>query len=296
MQKKLLIIGGSGFIGGNIKKVAEKQGWNIYIAGRMNKLRLESTIWRDIDITDEKSIRSVIKLVNPDVVINGAAIADIDKAEEFMETAWKVNVEGAKFAAKVCSEFGIKYIFISSDAVFDGQGRYYNEDDIVKPVNYYGYTKSEAEKAVLSSDPLAIVIRISLVLGYSVSDGNTFLTWLEERLKEGNKVFCPSEEVRTPVDVITLSECIMELAESSYTGIIHIGSTDCVDRLNLTKKLAGAMGYNVDLIYPQPDGIIRRVPRHKNGSISIEIAKKILKTPLLSVDEGINRILQKRNN
>ena len=293
MSKKLIIFGGNGFVGGNMAKVAQKKGWKVYIADSFFRPGLNDVEWITVNITDKAAVEKVIDEVVPDAVVNVAAIADVDKAEQEKELAWNVNVEGAGNIAKSCAKHGIKYIFFSSDAVFDGEGSGYTEEDKPKPVNYYGNTKAEAEKAVLEAHTGAVVVRISLVIGLPVTGGNSFFGGLEAKLREGSEVLCPVNEVRTPVDVLTLSESVLELAENDYTGILHIGATDSINRFELAKKAAIMMGYDVNLVKLQSSQDIKpgRAPRHINGVISVKKAQSVLKTEMLSVERGIERAI-----
>lgn len=172
MSKKLLIFGGSGFVGGNMARIAQHKGWQVVIA---DNRPVPQGKYRLVDITDKDSVEKVIGEIDPNAVVNVAAIADVDLAEREKELAHKVNVDGAKNVAESCAGRGIRYVFFSSDAVFDGEKSAYNEDNPLGPVNYYGKTKMEAEKVVLQACPDAAVIRLSLVLGYPIELGILFL-------------------------------------------------------------------------------------------------------------------------
>jgi dTDP-4-dehydrorhamnose reductase len=293
MSKKLIVFGGSGFVGGNMAHVAQNTGWEVFIADTRPGPLGE---WCSVDITDQASVQAAVSNVQPDAVVNVAAIADIDLAEQKKELACQVNVDGARFVAECCAASNIPYVFFSSDAVFDGESQDYREEDAPKPVNYYGRTKLEAEHAVLKAYPSAVVIRISLVLGFPLASGNAFLAGLHAKLKEGKPVIAPTFEIRTPVDVITLSECVLELCTNSYKGILHIGATDSISRYDLSCILARRMGFDEQLVQPQttPDNNPARAPRHKNGIICVDKARSVLKTQLLSVDAGIERAFQEK--
>ena len=290
MGKKLVIFGGGGFIGGNLAQVARQKGWEVYVIDSRPRLQPE---WRRADISNRHSVDEVIRAISPDAVVNVAAIADIDQAEQDKELAHRVNVDGARYIAESCSSRGIRYVFFSSDAVFDGEGSRYSEDDEPAPVNYYGRTKMEAEKAVLEAYPRAVIVRISLVLGFPVAEGNSLFANLLGKLKEKKDLAYPIDEIRTPVDVLTLSECVLELCESDFFGVIHIGATDSVSRYDLVRKLTGRFGYDEERIIPQtlPKVNPGRAPRHKNGILSVAKAESVLKTRLLSTEEGIQRAL-----
>ena len=293
MSKKLLIFGGSGFVGGNLVMTACKRNWEVSIADNRPIPQAE---WWLVNILDREMVDKVIEDVKPTAVVNVAAVADIDQAEREQELADKVNVEGARYIAESCAKRGIRLVFFSSDAVFDGQGGLYDEEDIPNPINYYGRTKAEAEKAVLQACPSAAIIRISLVLGFPVTSGNSFFANLESKLREGREIFCPTDEVRTPVDVTTLSECVLELCENDFSGLIHIGATDSLNRYELTRKITRRMGFDETMIKPQvqEEPKPERAPRHKNGIISVVKAQRILETRLLSTEEGIKRAFNER--
>ena len=295
-MRKILLFGGGGFVGGNLAHVAMREGWNVCVADQTQELVSDAVGWRIVDITSEDAVDSVITDENPDAVVNVAAIANIDFAEREKELTWKVNVDGARNVAKCCAERGVRYVFFSSDAVFDGHGCSYAEENEPAPVNYYGVTKAEAEKAVLSACPEAVIARLSLVLGFPVNRGNSFFAGLHAKLNSGQEVPCPVDEVRTPVDVITLSECVLELAGSRLSGIFHIGATDHIGRYDLTRKLARRMGFDESLAVPvtSEKSAPGRAPRHKNGIISVSKAQRMLKTQLLTVDEGIDRAFRER--
>lgn len=293
MSKKLMIFGGSGFVGGNLTNVARAAGWEVTIADSRPGVNAE---WRNVNITDPAAVESAIGAVRPTAVVNVAAIADVDQAEQKRELAYQVNVEGARSIAESCSRHSIPYVFFSSDAVFDGEQNSYSEDDPPSPTNYYGQTKFEAEQAVLAAYPGAVVVRISLVLGYPVESGNSFFANLEGKLKEGKAILTPTYEIRTPIDVFTLSECVLELAQNGYAGRIHLGATDSISRYELSKKLTHAMGFAETLIQAQEQPEIKpgRAPRHKNGIIKVAKAQQILHTPLLSSDQTILRAFNER--
>ena len=154
----------------------------------------------------------------------------------------------------------------------------------------------EAEKAVVQACPQAAVIRISLVLGYPIESGNSFFANLQSKLKEGKEIPSPTYEIRTPIDVYTLCECVLELCENEYSGVLHIGATDSINRYDLTRELTQRMGYDAKVIKPQtaPEVKAGRAPRHHNGIISVVKAQGSLKTKLLSTAESIQRAFKQR--
>jgi dTDP-4-dehydrorhamnose reductase len=293
-MKRVLIVGGTGFVGGNMAMLARERS-EMFVFGHTDLHELDKMHCSRVDITKREELLPMIAEVAPEVVVNAAAISNIDFAEKNQGLAWKVNVLGAEHVAEGCKADNARHIFFSSDAVFDGTAGSYSEQDTPSPVNYYGKTKAAAERRVLSIYPNSVVIRISLVLGYPVTGGNALYPSLEDHLHRGEEIAVPVQEVRTPVDVLTLCESALELAENDYAGIIHIGSTESISRYDLSRKVARAMGYRPDLIKPEEAGRrTNRAPRHRNGVISVQVAQRLLRTKMLGVDGSIRRSIDER--
>ena len=294
---RTLLILGSGFVGGNLCAIARRQGWDVHGVDASAQQQDPAMTLHVQYLTDAPALTALVERVRPSAVVDLAAIADIDRAERERDLAWAVNVEAARTMAAACQALGVPCVYFSSDAVFAGTAASYGEEDETGPVNWYGKTKLEGEKAVSAACPGATIVRLSLVLGFPVGAvGNSFFAGLEAKLRDGREIPCPADEIRTPVDVITLGECVLELIQARVGGPIHIGSTDSIDRLTLTRRVATAMGYGTERITAQVnDGSTSgRAARHKNGIIRVAAAQRILRTPLLSVDGSIRRAFDER--
>jgi dTDP-4-dehydrorhamnose reductase len=295
---RLALFGGGGFVGGNLAAAALRRGIAVDIvdaAASPGAPGLQDARWHAADITDAAAVRSLVAELRPDCTVDLAAVADIDRAERERDLAWAVNVEAARSIASACAGAGCGFLYFSSDAVFAGTAPLYSEEDLPEPVNYYGMTKAEGEKAVRAAHPRACILRISLALGFPVTRGNSFLAGLEAALKAGKEIAAPASEVRTPVDVHTLCACVLELADRGFAGTLHVGSTDSIDRAALTRKAAGLLGYPGARIVADPPTTPGRAPRHSNGIISVEKARGLLATPLLDVEQTIRRAVLERS-
>jgi dTDP-4-dehydrorhamnose reductase len=294
--RRILLFGGAGFVGGNLAAVALRGGWSVCVADQAAGLGLDGVDERKVDVSAPDSVDEVIGDFSPSAVVNMAAIASIDAAERDQELARKVNVEGARNVAQSCARRNLRHIFFSSDAVYSGSADAYSEQDTPDPVNYYGRTKAAAERAVLSTHRGAVIVRLSLVLGFPVVRGNSFLASLQGKLAAGHTVPCPLDEVRTPVDVITLSECVLELAQREVAGVFHIGGTESINRYDLAVMLARKMGLEEAGLVPfGPEArVVGRAPRHKNGVLSVAKAQRLLRTEMLDLDATIDRALRER--
>ncbi len=286
---KLLVFGGNGFVGSNIAALALRKGWEVSVASRSTKKLLEGLDMHTVDITDFIALEGLIDSFAPNVVVNAAAIANIDYAEFHQETAYKVNTLGAINIARICADKKIKYIFLSTDAVFNGRSGSYTEEDAVAPLNYYGQTKAEAEKSILREYPEGVVLRVSLILGYPLDSGNSFVAGLEKKLMAGERITAPTAIIRTPIDVRTLANVILEISSSEFEGIFHIGCTEPVNRLRLTQMLAEKLGYPTEKIVEDTskNATKNKALRHQMGVLDVSKANKVLKTKMPTLKETI---------
>jgi dTDP-4-dehydrorhamnose reductase len=296
MAGTLLVFGGGGFVGGHLCTRALRQGWDVHVADPTVRDALAGAAWHALDIRDEAGVRDLVARLRPTAVVDLAAVADVDKAERERELARSVNVDAARTIAAACAVQHIRCIYFSSDAVFAGTAERYGEEDAPGPVNWYGRTKADGERAVQGACPDAVIVRISLVLGFPVTDGNSFLAGLEQKLAAGLTVPCPVDEIRTPIDASTLAACVLELCTARWSGPIHLGSTDSVDRFRLTRRAASLLGFAETLVTVQPPGASPkgRAARHARGVISVEKAQRLLSTPLVGWQETLVKAVAER--
>ena len=291
MEKRMLIVGGLGFVGSNVSMLAKKKGYQVIIGDSSASKQLSAFQQVVFDITDEEEVKKQIDTLRPNVILNTAAMSNIDKAEKDQEQTYAVNVTGAHNLAKAAKAQQAKYLFISSDAVFDGKHYPFSENSKVDPVNYYGKTKAMAESAVLDACPSSAIARLSLVLGASVTPSNSFIMGFIEKLKKGDEIPTPSIEVRTPVDVYTLSACLLEMIEKDVTGVMHLGSTESGSKFYISQKIAEKLGYNPDIVKESNQSKPGRAPRHLMGVLDVSKAKQNLDSGLLNLDETIDKAL-----
>lgn len=295
MKGKILITGGTGFVAGHILKQL-KQDYEVYVISREEKpvdLPLTNIKWLTLKGRNWEEWGKAVSELAPTAIIHTSAIADIDQCEKDRETAYSVNVKLTETLVKASEKCNSRFIFCSSDTVFDGKKGMYKEDDIPVPVNYYAETKISAEKAVLNANIPKVVARISLVMGFPAfrTVGNSFIARMEQKMQKGEPIPMPKDEYRTPIDVITLSEALIELAVSSnYDGILHLAGNERISRYDMATKICKEMGWDESYITPTIIDNPNRAPRPKDASLDNSKAMKILKTRFLNVEEGIKRV------
>ena len=295
---KLLITGSNGFVAGSIIAQAPAH-WEVQGISRSDPpFHTNNYIHHKLDLNNKDAVNELLAEIKPDVVIHTAAIANIDFCESNPELAENANVVITQTIAETCLKIGARLIFCSTDSVFDGEKGNYSEQDLPVPINIYAQTKIAAEKVVLEASQKNIVARLALVIGMPViGTGNSFLYNTIVKLKEGHECGFPIEEYRTPIDVITLGKALLELSKADFNGIIHLAGNTCITRFEMGKEIARIAGFPTELIAKASgDNIPGRARRAPNVCLDNTLSRNILKTPMLSISDGIYQTINYNKN
>ncbi len=287
---KLIVTGGSGFVSGSIIKQVPAN-MEIYAISRQDEPKNLPHHIQWLKIISQEEHANIIYEVKPDAIIHTSAMADIDECEKYPDLAWKVNVELTRLLLNSAEKVSCRFIYCSTDTVFDGTKGMYTEKETPIPVNHYAKTKVQAEQEVSRTKIPYVIARLSLVMGFPVLGvGNSFLARMQKRIQEGKPVPMPEDEYRTPIDVITVGRALIELAQTSFEGIIHLAGNERISRYNMAKIIAREMSWDETLIHPHVITDTLRAPRPKDASLNNTFAKTILKTPFYDVSGGMKLI------
>jgi len=292
MTNRLLITGGSGFLGGNLARLARAR-WQVTAAFHNHPAYLDGVQWAALDLTDEAQVESLFREVAPGVVIHTAAMTKPDYCEEHPEEATAVNVHGTENLARAAALHGARFIHISTDLVFDGEQAPYREDDPTIPVSHYGRTKVLAEEVVRAHCPNHVVVRPALMYGVPVTGGSSFSQWIIHQLREGCQVPLFTDQYRTPVWVVNLAEALLELASHSFNGTIHLAGSQRVTRYGFGLLLAKALSLPAHLLQAcTMDEVPSPQPRPRDVSLDVSKARTLLRTRLVGYEEGLTAMAE----
>ncbi len=287
---KLLVTGSNGFVAGSVMAQAPET-WELHgIARAEIPVGRARGIYHSLDLLDAEKLDLLFHELKPDAVIHTAAMANIDACEREPGQAEAVNIGVTERLAALCRETDAKLVFCSTDSIFDGKKGHYSETDIPVPLNVYARTKIQAEQFVLAASDKNAVTRLSLVMGLPVGgQGNSFLADTLTKLKSGQTILFPENEIRTPIDVITLGAALVELAGNEFGGILHLAGNTRIDRYRMALQIAGSLGFPQTLIQSvNSNAIPGRAPRPDDASLDNSRARQTLRTPMLSLKEGLD--------
>ena len=288
-MRKILLTGASGFLGGHIWSRAQHH-WQVLGICHRNASALPGL--QPLDLTREAAVQQALAQFKPEVIIHTAANANLDDCEKNQLQAQAINIDAVARLLRYSHATGSRFIFISTDMVFDGERGMYCEHDDISPLSYYGRSKVLAEQLIAETGGHFVIVRAALIYGRPRGGGSSFSQWIEDRLKSKRPVPLYFDQYRSPVLADNLAEMILELAEHEFTGILHCAGSDRIDRYTFGQQLCRIAGYDASLL--------RRVsmtedhppaPRPKDISLSTALAAQVLRTKLLSSEEGLSRML-----
>ena len=178
-----------------------------------------------LDLTKPYQIREKLSPLKFDLLINCAAMTNVDLCETKREQAFAINAEAPKQLAEICRDMKAKLIHFSTDYVFDGEKREpYLEDDATTPISIYGKSKRAGEKFVVQTNDKHLVVRVSWVFG---PDRPSFIDAMIKRAREEEKIEAIVDKWSTPTYTADIAEMLPRLFDVD-AGILHLpNSGEC---------------------------------------------------------------------
>ncbi len=290
MPEKLFITGGSGFLGGHLVALAS-QHYEVHATYFSHPAKSENVFWHFLDLKDKDQLKRTVQKIKPDIIIHNAAMANIDLCEVNKNLAHQVNYEATVTLAELIHTSGTRLIFISTDNVFDGQRGNYKETDPPNPVNYYGLTKFRAEEAIMDLCDNYVIARVALIYGFPHLQGNSFLVQVLRNVKSSTPIKGFTDQFRSPIYVVNLAEILLELTKTTWQGILHLGSPDRISRYDFIKLFFQIHKIeNIPVIPVRMQDVQLKASRPSDLTLNINLAKNILKTPILDCQTGLKQM------
>ena len=274
-MKKLLVTGASGMLGSNI--VLElKERYDIFGLYRSS---LNPAVKKGfkIDLVDKDRVMALISEINPDFIIHCAELTDVDKCERDYSLAHRINAVATKnLAASIASR--VRFIYVSTDSVFDGKKGNYNEDDRPCPLNNYAKSKLEGEDFVRQEADNFAIVRTN-IFGWNHVKGESFAEWIFTSLRQKRRIKMFTDVIFSPITVNTLSVLIDTLLGMDFVGLLNIESSTSISKYDFGLSLAKLFNLDASLITPvSVDSFGFKAKRPKNTSLNVSKANAIFGT------------------
>lgn len=292
--KRVLITGSNGMLGKDIcSGLLAQDNLEVFGANRTEDVNLDKDHSILCDITDFPELTNILEHINPDIIIHCAANVNVDGCEKDKEYAYKLNTESTRVLAAY-NPINTKFIYISTDSVFDGETGDYKEEDETNPLNYYAWSKLQGEKFALKENPNSIVLRAN-IYGLHKSEGSSLVEWGLKSLKENKKILGFDDVYFNPLYTNQLAKIIIELLNINFKGIVHTGSENIVSKYEFLIRLAQRFSMDTNFISKSSiDSISFNAKRPKNTNLNIDKLLNLAKFSA-TLEDGFNELFRDYN-
>ncbi|MFI5048846.1 MAG: SDR family oxidoreductase [Gaiellales bacterium] len=268
---RLLITGGSGYLGGELVRRAPAAGWDA--TGTRFASPGDGPV---LDVRHADAVERLVGALGPAAVVHTAYLqSGPDMAD--------VNVAGSANVARAAAAAGARLIHLSTDFVFDGEkDGAYREDDEPVPVTPYGESKLAAERAVLAEHPAALLVRTSLL--YAGPQPGPHERLVADSIAGAADVGFFTDELRCPIAVGDLAAALLELLGGDVRGPLHVAGSETVSRYRFAALVAEAAGLDRDRLRPALSAELP-VTRPRNCALDCSRAAAVLATRLRGPSE-----------
>lgn len=203
-----------------------------------------------LDITDPAAVRRIFDDFAPTVVVNGAAMTNVDACETQREDCWRVNVAAVETLAKECRRTGARLVQISTDFIFDGESGPYDEKARPNPLSYYGRSKLASENAAREAGiGKWVVARTVLVYGAPENAPRSNIAlWALDRLQRGEPLRIVTDHIRSPTYAPDLADGVERIVRFEKSGTYHLSGREVLSVHEFVREVADVFGFDPDLV------------------------------------------------
>jgi dTDP-4-dehydrorhamnose reductase len=288
---RILITGANGLLGQKLVDLLQKDKEVYLIATTRGKSvpTISNGEYHTLDITEANEVDRIVATTKPDVIINTAAMTNVDQCETEREQCWQANVNSVDHLIKACSKNNVHLIHVSTDFIFDGSHGPLDENEKPAPVNYYGESKLAAEELILKSDINWSILRTVLVFGITADmSRSNIVLWVKNNLEQGKSIQVVNDQWRTPTLAEDLASGCYLAAKQKAKGIYHISGKDFLTPYDIAIHTAEFFNLDKSLINATDASKFKQTARRPlTTGFIIEKARKELGYEPHSFVEGI---------
>lgn len=280
---RAVVIGGSGQIGSWLLRHLAARGHDA--VGTYAHVAYDGLVRLD---AADPAAADWLRGQGPDVVFYPAGFTYVDGCERDPQHARAANLEQPLRLAQVATEVGARFVYFSTDYVFDGWSGPNAEDDAPNPLQVYGRSKWEAEQALCASlgDRL-LIVRTSWVFGPE-RQGKNFAYQLVRALAAGRELPCPSDQQSNPSYGPDVAATTLQLVEAGQSGVFHVVGPELLDRVAFARGLARGFGLDPALIVGRTTAELgQKTPRPLVGGLRTNRLDAVLPNALRPLDQAV---------
>lgn len=276
---KVLVTGSKGQLGSDLLRV-----------GSEYELELIGIASDELDITQEQHVYHLVNEIKPNAIIHCAAYTAVDRAEDDKAACFSVNVDGTKYLAQAAKKVKAKFMYISTDYVFDGKGTMpFIETDQPAPLGYYGLTKYEGEKLVQAMLDDWFIVRISWVFGLN---GHNFVKAMLKLAQTRDELNVVADQMGSPTYTFDLARLLLDMIQTDQFGIYHATNGGFISWKDFALEIFSQAKLDIKVTGITTEAYPTRAVRPRNSRMSKQKLMDAGFTPLPGWKDALERYLK----
>ena len=243
---RVVIAGGSSLLAFNWALLMRYR-FDVHLLLHRRSVKIQDVSSHQADFVSMSALRSLVEKINPSVIVNAAALTDVDECEREAEKAYAINVKLAKDLANLSNEVGADFIQISTDQVFDGEKQLYTELDVPSPINRYGLTKWQGEKEVLSCKEDALVLRTNF-FGWGPPHRHSLSDWILDEIDHGKIIDAYADSFFSPIYTRSFVKTAHKLIQEGARGIFNVVGNERLSKYEFALKVCDTFSLDKRLV------------------------------------------------
>lgn len=285
----ILVTGASGLLGAGVLCHARDAGRPVAGLCHRHLVRFPSAQVFSVDLTAPEATRQAIVSLRPESIIHCAAATNVDWCEDHPLQAQQVNVQASSCLAEIARDLDARFIYISTDAVFDGERGNYSETDEPAPLNVYAKSKLGGEQEVLRLYPSALIVRAN-IYGWNAQNKPSLAEWILGQLLAGRQVPGFTDVYFSPLLANDLAEVLLAMLDCGLSGIYHVVGSERISKYEFARSVAATFGFDLDRVSTARLTESRlRAPRPLDTSLSTGKIAGVLGRSMPDVESGLRR-------
>ncbi len=284
----LVVTGAGGLLGGRLLQAAAGR-YRVFPVYHHSPASMWQTDEFVGDLTDGSEIERLASHVTPEIIINCAALADVDRCEREPQVSDAINRRAVELLVEAFP--AARFVQLSTDYVFPGGTPPPGPQDPPQPLNMYGRHKLAAERAVAKSSPRHLVIRAVTIIDHT--NKRNFFRFVFDALRRGETIQALTDQISNPITARDAADIIMRLIEKKVSGLVHIGGREFVSRYELAVAIADHFGLDKRCIGPRTSADVSRpAPRPLAAGLDCRQTEALLGRAMPTLAQGFGAMLK----
>jgi dTDP-4-dehydrorhamnose reductase len=291
----LVVTGASGLLGTSVLRSAVELGQETVGLCHQHVIRDPTIRVATVDLTEHSAIRKLLLELRPDAIVHCAAATNVDWCEDNATQAEAINVRASAVLAEIAAQLNARFLYVSTDSVFDGTRGDYVETDEPAPLNVYAKLKLAGERETLRLNSSAVVARVS-IYGWNAQKKDSLAEWILRRLGEGTDVPGFTDVFFTPILVNDLVPVLLAMVQRELTGLYHVVGSEKISKFEFARRVATVFGFDPARVTPcQVKDMKMKAERPLDVSLNTEKIRIALGRAMPDVDSGLRGFRELRD-